>query len=96
MALVLEQYKLLVRNWFDPCWVYCGFWHLKLLRKGGTPQSERGPPALLVFLGPCKDTAAILLGRPRLCCSEQRVITLHGDFALSCSVRSAWPRRLAT
>lgn len=88
--------EVLVRNWSDPCWVYCGFWHLRLPRKGGTSRVEQGAPALLVSLGLCKDTAAVLLRTPQLCCSEQRAITPHGGFALSCSARSAWPRWWAT
>ena len=75
------------------CWVCCGFWHLKLLRKGGTPRAEQGAPALLVPLGPCKDA---LLGTPRPCCGEQGVVTPRGGSTLSCSVRSAWPRWWAT
>lgn len=40
----------LVRNWSDSCWVYCGFWHLRLLGKGRTPRAEQGAPELLVSL----------------------------------------------
>lgn len=87
MALVFEQHRVLGRNWSVPRWVYCGFWHLRFLRKGGTPPAEWGAPVLLVSLDPCKDTAAVLLRTPWSCCGHYSPWRFHP--LMQCAVRLA-------